>query len=76
MEKGVEYCMLCDDFACDKMKRLMGNRTGMLCYHFPRTASVTKEEYNLCMRQFDSMPFIIKILAENGKVPGWWQTTE
>ena len=71
-EKGVEYCMVCDDFPCDKVKKLMGSRMGMLCYCLPRTYSITEEEYNLCMRQFDSMPFIIETLAKNGKVPAWW----
>lgn len=71
-EKGVEYCMLCDDFPCEKVKPLMGNRIGMLCFCLPRTYSVTEEEYDLCMRQFDSMPFIIKTLVENSKVPTWW----
>ncbi|MFX1475628.1 MAG: DUF3795 domain-containing protein [Promethearchaeota archaeon] len=74
--KGIEYCMLCDEFACDKVKRLMGSRNGMLCYHMPRTAPVTEDEYNLCMRQFDNMPFIIKILMEHGKVPAWWHKSE
>jgi hypothetical protein len=68
--------MLCDDFPCDKVKKLMGSRMGMLCYCLPRTFSITEEEYNLCMRQFDSMPFIIETLATNGKVPAWWTKPE
>ena len=49
---------------------------GMLLYCLPRTFEITKEEYNLCMTQFDSMPFIIQTLIDNGKTPNWWKTTK
>lgn len=74
-EKGLEFCMQCDDFPCDKVKNLMATRMGMLCYRLPQTYSLTEDEYNLCMNQFDSMPFIIKTLIENGKVQPWWTKT-
>jgi len=70
-EKGVENCAYCDEFPCDKMKNLMATREGMLIWGYPRTADVTEEEYNLCMRQFDSMSNLLEMLADAGKLPGW-----
>lgn len=71
-EKGVEFCMLCDEFPCQKMKHLMGSRMGLLLYCLPRTIEITEEDYNLCMTQFDSMPFIITTLVKSEKVRSWW----
>jgi len=70
-EKSVESCATCDEFPCDKMKHLMAGREGMLIGCYPRTSSVTEEEYNLCMRQFESMPNLLRMLAEVGKMPSW-----
>ena len=68
--------MLCEEFPCKKMKHLMSNRMGMLLYCLPRTFEATQEEYNLCMTQFDSMPFIIQTLIKNGKTPDWWKNSK
>ena len=70
-QKGVESCAHCDEFPCDKMKHLMASRDGMLIWCYPRTADVTEKEYNLCMRQFDSMPNLVRMLASSGKLPEW-----
>lgn len=70
-EKGVESCAECGDFPCDKMKHLMGTRAGMLLWCFPRTESLTREEYDLCMRQFDSMGELTRLMAECGRLPAW-----
>ena len=70
-EKGVESCACCDEFPCDKMKHLMASREGMLIRCYPRTSSLTEEEYNLCMRQFDSLPHLLGMLAGSGKLPPW-----
>ena len=70
-EKGVESCALCDDFSCKNVRHLMASRDGMFVHCHPRTSSVTREEYNLCMKQFDSMPNLVKILVEAGKLPSW-----
>jgi len=72
-EKGVESCAHCDEFPCDKVKGLIGIRERMLVYCLPETFSITEEEYNLCMRQFDGMPNIVRILVDRGKVPPWWE---
>lgn len=70
-EKGVANCAYCDEFPCDKMKHLVASRDGMLIFCRPKTSSVTEEEYNLCMRQFDSMPNLVRILASAGKLSPW-----
>lgn len=70
-EKGITSCARCDDFICDKMRHLVGSREGMLIFCYPRTAELTEEEYNLCMRQFNSMPNLLAILADAGKMPKW-----
>ncbi|MFX0163561.1 MAG: DUF3795 domain-containing protein [Candidatus Hodarchaeota archaeon] len=72
-EKGVENCAHCDEFPCDKVKKLMGARELMLIFCLPRTFSITEEEYNLCMRQFESIPNLVRRLADMGKVPPWWK---
>jgi hypothetical protein len=73
MEKGVESCADCDEFPCKKLGPLMGSRDGMLLFCHPRTASLTEEEYNLCMRQFDSMPNLVQRMVETGRLPSWLQ---
>lgn len=70
-EKGVENCAHCDEFPCDKMEHLMASREGMLTGCYPRTPSVTKEEYNLCMRQFESMPNLLRMLVRSDKISSW-----
>jgi hypothetical protein len=67
--KKLENCALCSEFPCDKVRGLMASREGMLLYCYPRTADITKQEYDLCMRQFISMPNLLKILAKQGKIP-------
>ncbi|MCP4536148.1 MAG: DUF3795 domain-containing protein [Chloroflexi bacterium] len=70
-QKGIRGCPYCDEFPCNKMKPLMGSRDGMLIWSYPRTALVTEEEYNLCMKQFDSMPNLLEMLVDAGKLPEW-----
>ena len=69
--RGVASCADCDEFPCDKMRFLMGTLEGMMIWSYPRTASVTEEEYTLCMRQFNSMPNLVRILVDRGKLPSW-----
>ncbi len=70
-ERGVENCAYCDDFPCGKMKHLIASREGMLVLCYPKTSSINEEEYNLCMRQFNSMPNLLRMLAETGKISPW-----
>jgi hypothetical protein len=67
-ERGYEFCMDCDEFPCDKVRKLMGTKEGMILYCFPKTLELTEEEYNTGMAQFASMPFIIERLKKNGKL--------
>jgi len=75
-EKGVTSCALCDEFPCKKMQHLMASRDGLLIFCRPKTETLTEQEYNLCMRQFDSMPNLVRILAANGKLPAWVNAVE
>jgi len=71
IERGEKNCAYCEKFACDKVKHLLGNRDGMLIFGSLKSGPVTKEEYDLCMRQFVSLPNIIKMLVKAGKVSEW-----
>jgi hypothetical protein len=70
IEKGLDSCTDCDEFPCGKLRGLMSCRHGLLTYCAPGKG-VTREEYELCMRQFDSMPILMKQLVEKGKLPEW-----
>jgi hypothetical protein len=71
VERGVESCACCDDFPCDLVKPLMASREGLLIYCRPADGPVTREEYELCMRQFESMPVLLQKLAECGRIGTW-----
>jgi hypothetical protein len=71
-EKSVESCAYCDEFPCDKLRPLMATREGMLIHCYPKTASITDDEYDLCMRQFESMPNLLRLLVEAGKLPSYF----
>ncbi len=71
-EKGIRSCVLCSEFPCKKVNQLLASREGLLLFCLPRTLSINEDEYNLCMRQFESMPNLIRILKEEGKAPAWW----
>jgi hypothetical protein len=75
-ERDVESCAYCGDFPCDNLKPLMATREGMLIHCYPETASITAEEYNLCMRQFESMPNLLRLLVEAGKLPSDFGETD
>jgi hypothetical protein len=70
-EKGLESCAQCDNFPCDKVKHLMTNPLVMLTYRAPLFKTITEEEYNLCIQQWNSMPNLIRILVEQGKLPSF-----
>lgn len=71
IEKGVENCAFCDEFICDKVRNLLASREGMFTFMHSRLGNLTEEEYNLCMRQFESMPNLIKLMVKAGKLPTW-----
>lgn len=70
-EKNLDSCASCDEFPCDKMRHLMASREGLLIYCRPGDGPVSLEEHDLCMRQFESMPNLVRILAEEGKLEPW-----
>ena len=51
-EKGLDFCMDCDDFPCGKVRKLMGTKEGMILNSLPRTFELTDEEYKYGMAQF------------------------
>jgi len=70
-ERGLESCACCNEFPCARLKDLMASREGMLVRCYPRTSSLTEREYNLCIRQFDSIPNLPEQLAAAGRLPDW-----
>ena len=70
-ERGVESCAYCDEFPCGKVRDLIASGEGMLVRSYPRTSSLTEDEYNLCIRQFDSLPNLLEQLAASGRMPAW-----
>jgi len=70
-EKGLESCALCGEFPCGKVRHLLAGREGLLLFCRPADGPVTEEEYDLCMRQFESMPNLVRILAEAGRLESW-----
>ena len=71
IERGVKNCAYCEEFVCEKVRHLLSSREGMLIFCHPRAGSVTEEEYELCMRQFESMPNVVEMLVDAGKLEGW-----
>lgn len=69
--KAVDSCACCDSFPCDSLRPLLASREGLLIYCRPDSGPVTQEEYELCMRQFDSMPVLVRKLAECGRLGAW-----
>jgi len=70
-KKGLDSCAQCDDFPCNNVKHLLSNSIGMLTYRVPQFKDITEEEYNLCVQQWNSMPNLIKILVNEGKLPSF-----
>lgn len=71
MEKSLASCAQCDDFPCDKVRHLLASREGLLIFCRPESGPVTEEEYRLCMRQFESMPNLVRLMTEEGKLGDW-----
>ncbi|MBN2157583.1 MAG: DUF3795 domain-containing protein [Candidatus Lokiarchaeota archaeon] len=71
IEKGFEFCMDCEDFPCDKVRKLMATKEGMILFPLPKTYDLSEDEYTHGMAQFASMPFILDYLIRNGKLKNW-----
>ena len=59
-EKGIPNCAHCDEIPCDKLKKLLNGPE----HNFARFGDIPEEDYNLCIRQFDSIPRLMKLRAE------------
>jgi hypothetical protein len=70
-ERGVTSCAECDEFPCDKMGHLMASREGLLIFCVLGKESLSQAEYNLCARQFESMPNLLRALVREGRLPAW-----
>jgi hypothetical protein len=64
IERELPTCAHCDDFACDKVKHLIG---GTKEESFRRFENLTEEDYNLCMRMFASRERLRAIRKAIGK---------
>ncbi len=71
LSRGVDCCAFCDDFVCEKVGRLLSECLGMLIFLHSRMQDITEEECNLRIRQFESMPNMVKMLLKAGKLPPW-----
>ncbi|MFW9829812.1 MAG: DUF3795 domain-containing protein [Candidatus Thorarchaeota archaeon] len=70
-DKGLESCAQCGDFPCDKVEHLMGSSLAMLTYRASKFKEITEEEFNFCIQQWNSLPNLIKILVNEGKLPSF-----
>ncbi len=68
-EKGIILCADCDQFPCEKLRPLLSDRYHLLLHQ--RGKVVTLEEYTMSAMQFESMPVLLRRLAEIGKLPSW-----
>jgi hypothetical protein len=48
----------------------------MFIFGFKNFGQISKEDYNLCMRQWDSVPNLYNILLEAGRLPEWLKKRE
>lgn len=63
IEKGIENCAYCDEFPCEKLKAVLCSREGFMS-RFP---DISEEDYNLCMRMFESESRLLEIRKALGK---------
>ena len=62
IEKGISTCAHCDEMPCDKLQTHLTCRGRQM----KRLQGISQEDYNLCCRQFDSIPRLLKIRNELG----------
>ena len=63
IEKDVQNCAYCDEFPCDKLKDFICSRDKFL----NRLGKIPEEDYNLCLRQFESEPELRQLREALGK---------
>jgi len=67
--KRLVLCADCDQFPCEKLRSLLGDRYWLLMRM--RGKAVTLEEYTMSAMQFESMPVLLRRMADTGKLPAW-----
>jgi hypothetical protein len=70
-EKEFDSCAQCDDFPCLKVKHLITASISMLTFGAPQLKNITEEEFNLSIQQWNSMPNLLRILVEDGRLPSF-----
>jgi hypothetical protein len=70
-EKGLESCAECAEFPCDKVGHLLCSREGLMTFAHRQLGTISEEEYDLCLRQFEGMPNLIRALIAADKLPVW-----
>jgi hypothetical protein len=70
-EKGLESCAQCNDFPCNKVKHLITTSISMLTHRASQFKDITEEEYDLSIQQWNSMPNLIRILVNEGRLPSF-----
>ncbi|MFX0023315.1 MAG: DUF3795 domain-containing protein [Candidatus Hermodarchaeota archaeon] len=70
-EKGFESCAQCNDFPCNKVKHLLGSSISMLTYGAQGLKNITEEEFDLAIRQWNSIPNLVRILVDEGRLPSF-----
>lgn len=76
IQRKLDSCGACGEFPCKKVAHLLGSREGMMTYVAPKVKGLSKEEYLICMRQFESMPNLIKVMVKCGRLPKWALTDD
>jgi len=71
VSRKLDSCAECEEFICDKVRQLMSCQHQLVLNHMPEGEPVSEDEYDLCVRQFDSMPNLISVLADRGKLAKW-----
>lgn len=63
IEKGLKNCAYCDEYPCEKLKDFICSREKFV----KRLGKIAEEDYNLCLRQFESEPELKEIHRALGK---------
>jgi len=68
-EKCLESCAQCDEFPCNKMRKLMGTTAGLVTVLASKLKDISEDEFDFCIQQWNSVPNLVKKLVEEGKLP-------
>ncbi|NHJ31557.1 MAG: DUF3795 domain-containing protein [Asgard group archaeon] len=68
-EKCLESCARCDEFPCNKMRKLMGTTAGLVTVLASKLKDISADEFDFCIQQWNSVPNLVKKLVEEGKLP-------